>query len=231
MANRYISQALADLSQDIAGAVPVDIVKKWIEGDGSELEAGKALDPYRVTGTVVSTDASGLSKLSREKDLLDVLKLVSDPKEIIYGCGRAVGGNGLGRWVADNTEMFYDGAIPVPEVVNAMVQANDTITNECGVLVGFGIHCGTFLNIGGGMYGKDADFVETVAENNAAGDEILVSESVAKRIAGDNTFVVQEATELRGHQEPVFRVKGGINGPVLEVTDRDYPICFDRKFF
>ena len=68
-----------------------------------------------------------MSKLSREKDLLEVLKIVSDPKEIVYGMGRHVGGEGVARWVADNTQMFFPENIEVDKIVNAIFEANKRI--------------------------------------------------------------------------------------------------------
>lgn len=231
MSNRYISPALADLSQDIAGAVPVSIVKKWIEGNSTEQEALEILENFTVKGTVVSTDTSGLSRLSLEKDLLDVLKIISDPKEIIYGLGTSIGGKALGRWVADNTQMFYRTEIAVPDIIAAMLQAKDQISIACEVPVGFGVHYGTFLNIGNGMYGKEADFVESFAENNAQGGEILISESVVRKVEHETSFIIDQAKDLDGQLEKIYRLHSDKISNSREIKDRDYPIYFDKRFF
>ena len=231
MVKKFISPSLADLSQDIAGPVPVDIIKAWIESNGTKKDAERILDPYKVHGTVVSSDTAGLSKLSREKELLEVLKIVSDPKEIIHGLGKAVGGVAIGRWIADNTQMFYDDRILVPSIVRAMHEANNRIIESCLVKVGFGIHSGDFLNIGNGIYGDEADFVEEYAENKSEGGEILISESVTKELVDDNSFIFELAEDLSGSIEDIYRLKNAKRFPDMEIVERDYPLYFDKRFF
>ena len=54
--------ALADLTQDIAGPVPVDLLHRWATGDQDLAAAATLLSPFQIQGTVVSTDTSGLSR-------------------------------------------------------------------------------------------------------------------------------------------------------------------------
>jgi hypothetical protein len=42
---------------------------------------------------------------------------------------------------------------------------------------------------------------------------------------------VKRAKDLDGRLETIYRLRGGVIGPVPEIEDRDYPICFDRPFF
>lgn len=229
MVKKFISPSLADLSQDIAGKVPVGLVQSWIEGNSSSETAEKLLGAYKVRGTLVSSDTSGLSKLSKEKDLLEVLRIVSDPKELIYGMGRHIGGQGVGRWVADNTQMFFPEEISVADVVNAVFEANRRILAECAVKVGFCIHHGQFLNFGDGFYGEEADFMEEVAENRSDGGEILITKTVAEKITDEFKFEEKKLeTEI---PEPVFSLKEAAGMPEIEIKERDYPIYFDQGFF
>src|SRR6187402_792191 len=102
-----IIPALADLTQDIAGPVPLDLLYSWATGEQDDARAEELLAPFRVEGTVVSTDTSGLSRMTTERDLLDVLCLISEPKQIVHSIGLEIGGRPIGLWVADNTQMFY----------------------------------------------------------------------------------------------------------------------------
>src|SRR5262245_52630875 len=106
MANPKIIPALADLTQDIAGPVPLTLLQDWAGGRQDLAAAQSLLDPFRIEGTVVASDTSGLSKMSEEMDLVEVISLISRPKEIIHALGLAVGGRAIGMWVADNTEMY-----------------------------------------------------------------------------------------------------------------------------
>jgi len=228
---KFVSVSLADLSQDIAGQVPVDLVQNWVESEATEEQAANILGGYKIRGTLVSSDTSGLSKLSTEKDLLEVLKIVSDPKEIVYGIGRAIGGRGTGKWVADNTQMFFPETIALPKIVNAIFEVNKRIENECEVKLGFCIHYGEFLNIGNGFYGEQADFMEEIAENHADGGEILITETVANSIEKHDGFEIIEKKLQIEPPEKVFILKAAKGMDKIEITERDYPIYFDQNFF
>lgn len=104
---RKIIAALADLKQEIAGPIPVDIVSKWSRSAKTPQQQKIILEPFERRGYLVASDSAGLSRLSGERTLLEVMKMVSEPKEIIYLLGRKIGGEGVGVWAADNSLMFY----------------------------------------------------------------------------------------------------------------------------
>jgi len=228
---KNIHPSLADLTQDIAGAVPVDLVQSWIESESNEKNAQKLLSGYKIRGTLVSSDTAGLSKLSKEKDLLEVLKIVSDPKEIVYGLGRHIGGEGVARWVADNTQMFFPENIEIPIIVNAVFEANKRIIEECRVKLGFCIHSGEFINLGGGFYGEQADFMEEVAENQAGGGEVLITETIANIVKKHDGFEFAEKELEIEMPEKVFRLEKAKGLPDAEIKEKNYPIYFDQQFF
>src|SRR3989344_4801094 len=122
MAKRLIQPSLADLKQDIAGVIPLPLILNWASSKRDVKKHNDLLAPYIIKGTVVSSDSSGLSKLSSQKSLLEVLKLVSEPKEVIFKYGSSTSGKAIGVWAADNTEMFYPEAIPVCKVVKKDVK-------------------------------------------------------------------------------------------------------------
>ena len=181
MTNDGMIPALADLSQDIAGPIPVGLVQDWV---ASARDAGaheRILAPYVRVGTIVCSDSAGLSKLSVGKPLVEVMKLVSEPKEVIFSHGRAIGGEAVGTWIADNTQMFYDASIPSETVVSQMIAAQRAMSGLT-VKVGIGIHHGTVYEIGGGLYGTDADDIEGFTEEETKGGEVAVSASVRAAI-------------------------------------------------
>ena len=65
-----IIPALADLTQDIAGPLPVGLLQDWAGGAQDLETANRLLGDFRIEGHVVSTDTSGLGLLAQDKDRL-----------------------------------------------------------------------------------------------------------------------------------------------------------------
>src|SRR5947207_1008118 len=143
MALLKIIPALADLTQDIAGPVPIQLLHDWANGEQDIGAAQALLASFRTEGTVVSSDTSGLSRLTQAMDLLDVLSLISQPKEILHALGREIGGRAIGTWIADNTEMFYPAGLQPDTVVNAMAEVQFRIQERLRVRIGMCIHSGS----------------------------------------------------------------------------------------
>src|SRR4051794_27385596 len=120
MALPKVIPALADLTQDIAGPLPVRLLQDWATGEQDIAAAEALLNSFEREGTVVATDTSGLSRMTQAMDLLDVLSVISGPKEIVHALGREIGGRAIGTWVADNSEMLYPAGIDPGTVVAAM---------------------------------------------------------------------------------------------------------------
>jgi len=223
MNHKHVLPSFADLSQDIAGEIPVGIIEDWIQSDGSDEAHARILKPFERQGTFVSSDSAGLSKLSLGRSLIEVMKLVSQPKEIIHAFGRAIGGQAIGVWIADNTQMFYPSSVPVEDVVGQMLAVQQEAAKRL-VRVGLGIHIGVAYEIGGGLYGADADSVEHVTEEDSKAGEVLISPEV-KKVVGDRWKV---KTEREGYF--VLEQPADIS-PVIDGKDIRYPAPFDAKFF
>lgn len=178
MTRRLFSPVLADLRQDIAGLVPVELVQAWATSDQDQAAQERLLEPYRIEGTVVCSDAAGLSKLSKQRPYLEVLRMVEAPKEIIHAYGINAGGHAIGTWAADNTEMFYPASTDPLRVLEAMAAAQTAMAAAGGVQAGMSVHQGTFYAIGGGLFGEEADYVEQVGEDHTHGGEIILTESL-----------------------------------------------------
>jgi class 3 adenylate cyclase len=228
-----IIASLADLKQDIAGPIPAEIIKNWVSSDRSEISHRTVLEPYRRRGFLVSSDSSGLSKISQEKGLLEVMKIVSDPKEIIYSAGVTIGGRGVGIWAADNTQMFYGQEVAAEELLKEMIEAQKKINEQGALRVGMTIHFGEYFEIGKGFFGADALLVEEIAEEHTSGGEILITEVVRKALPEWWGKYLEERKDLSG-KEAVFRVNYQELDFSKEVNfskDINYPIPFSQDFF
>ncbi len=230
MVKRSIAPALFDISQDIVGDIPFDIVTAWTKSKNKDSDsARRILQPTKVKGYVVSSDASGLSKLSQNKDLIEVLALISEPKEIVYALGSEIGGEGIGIWAADNTQMFYPRMLS-PHTVLSMLVETQMRLQRCEVSIGMGVHYGEFYKIGNGLYGPEADFIEHLAEEDTGGGEIVITESFLKKMAVKDGFQLQPRQDL-SLQESVFRVTTGPGLDSLVGENIRYPIPFSDTFF
>lgn len=232
MALPRIIPALADLTQDIAGALPVELLQNWAAGSQNATEAERLLNGYRIEGTVVASDASGLSRLTEERDLLDVLALVSEPKQILHGLGISIGGRAVGVWIADNTEMYYPSAIDPGLIVDAMAEAQARIASGAEVRIGMCVHSGEFYEVGGGLYGGDAETVEHLAEEFAGPGDVLVTRAVTNRLGGvaDSRFAPRP--ELSQVYAPgVYTLVRPGRMPELRGDNRPYPNPYPEEFF
>jgi class 3 adenylate cyclase len=230
MATPRIIPALADLTQDIAGPVPLPLLYAWAEGEQDAARAETLLEPFRIDGIVVSSDTTGLSRLTKERDLLDVLALISEPKQILHAFAVGIGGRPIGRWVADNTQVYYPPGIGAPAIVAAMFEAGRRVTCELTIGVGMCAHQGTFYELGGGLYGLDAHIVEKLAEHHAGPGEILVTAQVRERCVADFSF--EPRADLSAFAESaVFSLRRAPSARHLDPQDRRYPHPYPADFY
>lgn len=222
--------SLADLTQDIAGALPYDLVLRWNESDKSPETHDLLLEPYAVRGTIVSMDAAGLSKLTQRRSLAEVLKLVSEPKEVLHAFGKALGGRAIGVWAADNAQMFFPDPLEPAAIVEQMLAVQKR-SRALTVKMGIGIHWGDCVNIAGGLFGDAADFIEEIAENHTHGGEIVLSQSVFARLPEALRMFAEPRKDL---------VEFGTLWSMVDVPDHfravmgediRYPTPFDDDFF
>jgi len=223
-----IIPALADLTQDIAGPVPLELLYAWATSEQDDASADGLLAPFLIHGTVVSTDTSGLSRMTTERDLLDVLCLISEPKQIVHGIGLEIGGRPIGMWVADNTQMFYPQTVPAAAVVDAMWEAEHRIACELPVAVGMCVHKGTFYELGGGLYGTDAHIVETAAEYDAGPEEVLVTEPVRLDCPAEYEFKLRADLHDTVPIHSLVRAAGMRH---LDVERLPFPHPYPQPFF
>jgi class 3 adenylate cyclase len=226
-----------DLAQDISRELPLDLIERWTHSDYSQRTALDLLAPHVVSGTVVSTDAAGLTSLTRERGLVEILAQINGPKEIVHACGKAAGGQAIGIWAADNTQMFYPSGGPErgpaePSLLLSMLlETMDRVHAQGEVPIGACIHTGDFFQLGGGLYGRDADRVEKLAEEHAGEHEILVTGEFLSRLAPPHPFSFEERVDLRSSTGNVWRISDGPRLPGLVATDFRYPHPYAESFY
>jgi hypothetical protein len=224
--------ALADLTQDIAGPLPVDLLQKWAIGTQDLATAEQLLERFRLEGHVVSTDGSGLSRMTQEHDLLEVLAAVSIPKEVVHALGTEIGGRPIGTWVADNSEMYYPSSLAPEDVLDAMNEVQFRLTKRATVPIGMCVHAGFFYEIGHGLYGQDAQVVEDLAEEYAGPGEILVTRDVVKTLKRPESYSFVPREDLNSiYPAGVMRLNAAGRKPHLEGKNVAYPHPFSQEFF
>ena len=115
------SPALFDISQDIIGSLPLTLIKNWLVSEQTQQATLELLEPYKVKGYAISSDSAGLTKLTKQKGLLEILAIINKPKEVVYSVGTAIGGEGVGIWAADNTQMFYPASVQPETLLSALL--------------------------------------------------------------------------------------------------------------
>lgn len=230
IARNHYSPGLFDLAQDIAGGLPLRLVERWLASDQTDADAARLLADYRVTGFTVASDSAGLTRLTLERDLLEILALIDRPKQLLYSLGTAIGGQGVGIWAADNTQMFYPRHVAADTLVAALLTAQDAIARDHAVRVGIGAHFGEYYDLLGGLYGSEADAIEDFVENHTEGDELVVSQAVVDRLPRDHRFVLA-ARDDRSPIGPLHRVLDGPRLPDRPAHGGRYPIPYSDEFY
>ena len=225
------SPALFDITQDIIGGLPIKLIEHWLESQQTHEVAVELLTPYRVTGYSVSSDSAGLTRLTKERGLLEILAIINQPKEIVYGIGKAIGGEGVGIWAADNTQMFYPASLSAETLLSALLTMEDEISKTCQISIGIGAHYGEFYYISGGLYGLEADTIEAVAENDTEGGEIVVSQAICSHIPANRSFKFTKRSDLLTPIGDIFRVLDGNRLPEVPGINKNYPIPYSDSFY
>jgi hypothetical protein len=219
-----------DLPAGAGETLPLDTIAEWTRSSQTREIARAILAPHTLRGTVVASDSAGLTRLTRDRSLIEILALLSHPKELIHGHGCAIGGRAVGIWSADNTLMFYDGSIEHDRVLAMLVTAMERMRRDCELGIGMAVHNGEFFELGGGVYGYDADRVETIAESHTEGGELIATDTFARRLREPAQFTLDPKNDLNADLGQNFRV---VNGPALEgldISNINYPAPFSDDF-
>ncbi len=231
LSKKRYSTNLFDVTQDIIGALPLKLVEQWLSSDQTYEDALKLLESHKIQGYSVSSDSVGLTKLCQQKGLLEILAIINQPKKILHGYGKAIGGESVGIWAADNTQMFYPDSIDASTLVSTLLTIQDAIAQSCQIKIGLGAHYGSFYSISGGLYGAEADAIEEIAENHTGGGEILISQAICDRLPANHNFVLQKRDDLDIEIGNIYRVLDGDRLSGLQPVNQRYPIPYSEDFY
>ena len=220
-----------DLPADAGRTLPLDIIAAWTRSPQTREFARELLGPFTMRGIVVSSDTAGLTRLSQERSLIEILAMVSRPKELVHAYGKAVGGIALGTWAADNSQMFYADGIPPGDVLGMLLTLQDRIAAECEVGIGICAHAGEFYELGNAVYGPDADLVESVAEDETTAGELAITEALRRQLEQDSALQLTPRNDLREQCGVIWRVVQGPRLGSILATDFRYPLPFTDEFY
>lgn len=220
-----------DLPPDAGHQLPLGVVAAWTRGPQTVEAARELLAPYTMRGTVVCSDAAGLTRLTQERSLIEILAMVSRPKELAHAYGKAIGGIPLGVWAADNTAMFYPEGVAPDHVVQMLLSLQDRVGAECEVGIGICGHRGVFYELGQGIYGPDADRVEGIAEDFTAAGELVVTDALLARLGETASFRTEPRSDLPERFGEVHRITDGPRLEGVEASDYHYPLPFTDEFY
>lgn len=225
------SPALFDVAQDIAGGLPLRLVDRWLASEQTQDDALHLLAGSRVTGFNVVSDAAGLTRLTHQRGLMEILAIINQPKEIIHGLGVATGGEAIGIWAADNTQMFYPRTVAAEELLAMLLAVQDAVAARCQIAIGLGAHFGEFYRVGGGMYGAESVAIEAIAEDHTEGGEIVVSAAIVARLEPGHGFTLERREDLDSAIGPIYRLLDGPRLTRAPGPDVNYPIPYSRAFY
>lgn len=224
------SPALFDVTQDIAGGLPLRLVDQWLASEQTQEDALRLLASGRVTGFNVVSDSAGLTRLTHQRGLMEILAIINQPKELIHGLGVASGGEAIGIWAADNTQMFYPRTVAAEALLSMLLAVQDAVAERCQIAIGLGAHYGEFYRLGSGLYGAASAAIESIAEDDTEGGEIVVSAAVVARLGPDHGFTLQrraQETEIGA----MYRLLDGPRPTVAPSPDVNYPIPYSKEFY
>ena len=225
------SPALFDLAQDITGGLPLRLIEQWLGSGQGPADALRLVRDFQVEGYTVASDSAGLTRLSQRHGLIELLAMIDQPKALIHGLGRALGGQGVGVWAADNTQMYYPPEVAPERLLAMLLTVQDEVARHCRVRIGLGAHVGAFYRLSGGLYGAEADALEELAENHAEGGEILVTRALVERLPEGHGFTLGPKDAPPSPLGEPLRVLDGPRLPDLERSREPYPIPYSEAFY
>ncbi|HEY7682366.1 MAG TPA: hypothetical protein VH879_06955 [Gemmatimonadales bacterium] len=220
-----------DLPADAGRDLPLDVIAAWTKSAQTRETAQELLAPRTLHGTVAASDSTGLTRLTQERSLIEIMAMVSRPKELVHAYGRAIGGQALGVWAADNTLMLYPPDLSADRVLGMVLAVLDQVRRECEVGIGICVHPGVFYQLGTGIYGTDAERVQAVAEDFTESGELVVTGELAAALGGRADFRLSPREDLRPAFGEIFRVEDGPRLSGIKVDDYHYPLPFSEEFF
>jgi class 3 adenylate cyclase len=223
------SAALFDTRSEFARDLPLELIAAWMNSERTPATAQELLLPFLFTGTVVVSDSAGLTRLTWEREPLEVMALINEPKELVHEYGTAIGGRAMGVWTADNTSMFYPDTVSCDQIAAMLLALQQRIRAECKVQIGIGVHSGSFFILQDALYGDQANHIECLAEDRTAGGEIVLTQTFAGRLSP--AFQTVARTQIPCDFTDGLRLLEGPPWTAPTSGNRRYPLPFSTDFY
>lgn len=220
-----------DLPADAGQTLPLDIITAWTHSSQTRDAARALLGPCTLRGIVASSDTAGLTRLTQERSLIEILAMVSRPKELVHAFGTAIGGTAIGTWAADNSQMFYADGVATSDVLGMLLAMQDRVAAECEVGIGLCAHAGEFYQLGNAIYGPDADLVEFVAEDETTAGELVITDALRLRLDDRHPLQLAARNDLLTRFGLIWRVVDGPRLTEIVPSDFHYPLPFTDEFY
>jgi class 3 adenylate cyclase len=224
------SPSLFDVAQDIIGGLPIKLIEQWLGSEQTHADARRLLQSFQVKGYNVVSDSAGLTRLSQQRGLIEILALIDQPKQLVHGLGTALGGRGVGIWAADNTQMFYPPSVRPESLVSMLLTVQDEIHRDCQIRIGLGAHFGEFYGLSGGLYGAQSDAIEELAENHTEGGEVVITQALRELLPGGHAFTLEPKDAPPSLLGPCWVVVDGPRLADLQRSSEPYPIPYSQAF-
>lgn len=228
MAKRHSPSALAslfDAASHLEPILPQELMLAWTASDQEERTAQAFMADYATEGTCVLGDASGLSKLSRELPLTDVLAMLHMPKSMVMAAGLATGGQAINGWTADNTAMWFPKEVSEKQVLDCTGGLVASFHN-LPFQMSFGLHRGIFYKVGATLLGTAYQTLEHIAENEVPAGKIWASQEFCRGLPE------HQATPHQVHGITMMELLQAYEPSYCFADSRvSYPHSFDATFF
>ena len=127
--------------------------------------------------------------------------------------------------------MFYPDGVAPDHVASMLLAVLDRVGAECEVGIGICAHHGMFYELGKGIYGPDADRVESIAEDFTEAGELAITGELAALLGTTASFSLRPREDLRATFGAVLRVTDGPRLGGIDASDFRYPLPFTEEFF
>lgn len=224
---KLVQPSLQDLPNISNEIIPLTILEQWSASNKTLVTHRNILDPFRLPGFLVCSDSVGLSKMSGEHNLFEILRLIEEPKEVLNCNLNEIGGLPIGVWCADNTTTFISSNVEVNEVVNCVGNALNQI-NELTVKIGICIHRGEYYKFGNSFFGDDFELCSLLAESHTSASELIITADSL------NTSNLQLPYNLRTdlkYSQKVYSIDvKNIPPRPIQFSNANYSSAFDKDF-
>lgn len=221
--------------EDLAGPLPPTLLAEWRHSSRSVNRAWELMKPALVEGTVLSGDGSHLTARSHQLDPIELAARVDRTQRVCHAIATAAGGRAPGaNWTADNFQMIFPPHAPVEFVIGAALEMHRRLSGDPAALpVCIAVHKGVFYELGGGLYGEDANLVEFLAEEAATAGEVLVTKATLEGLRPKTKLATFRRSDLDQVGTEVHRVAPDAKLPAPLAMSRPggtYPLPYSARF-